>query len=93
VRYNVASDVARAASTQLRPVSAPPAESSRRGPKRSTSNPWHGERNVCTTIRIEKVIWIDVRLACSDPISGCVNSVQTYCGLEITTMQTRPRSS
>jgi hypothetical protein len=78
------------ASTQLRPESAAPMVSSRRGPKRSTRKPCAGERNVCTTISSEKVTcaWASVEPSAS--VTGRVKSAQTYCGLAIITIDTTP---
>src|SRR4051812_36736564 len=74
------------ASTQDRPDSSPPRPISSFGPNRSTSQPWNGEKKVCRTISSENVTPSVVP-------SGLVNSVQTYCGLKMAIMQTRPSPS
>jgi hypothetical protein len=86
-------DTAEPASTQPSPDSAPPAAISARGPNRSTSQPWNGEKNGCSTISSENVACNAAGLTASAAPSGFVNSAQTYCGLEIAIMQTSPRTS
>ena len=93
VTYSIARLETWAARIQLNPVISTPNESSSLGPKRSTSTPCHGERNVCTTIRIENVICSSGSVERSPEVSGCVNSAQTYCGLEITIIQMTPSSN
>src|SRR3954463_3962641 len=66
---------------------------SRRGPNRSTRPPWNGEKNVCRTISSENVTWSVESATPYFAVSGLVNNVQTYWGLEIVIMQTRPNSS
>src|SRR5450830_811213 len=81
------------ASTQLRPDMSVPMEIRRRAPKRSIRPPWNGEKKVCSTISIEKEICSSDK---GKPIlaeRGLVNSVHTYCGLEIAIMQIRLISS
>ena len=74
-------------------MSKPPVAISRRGPKRSTSQPWNGEKNVCNTISRENVTWIAAGAASNAVPRGWVNRVQTYCGLEIAIMQISPSTS
>ena len=64
-----------------------------RGPKRSISQPWNGLKKVCSTTRMENVTWMAAAEALSALPSGLVNSVQTYCGLLIAIMQTKPSRS
>src|SRR5471032_3240533 len=78
---------------QLKPDISVPTEISRLAPKRSMRPPWNGEKNVCNTISIEKVICSSDSGTPSLAASGLVNSVQTYCGLEIDIMQIRLISS
>ncbi|MNS96853.1 hypothetical protein D3C86_1092040 [compost metagenome] len=84
---------AEAASTHDSPASTVPAAISRRGPKRSIIAPWNGEKNVCSTISSENVTCNSESGTPSLAASGLVNRVQTYCGLEIAIMQTRPSNS
>src|SRR4029079_3621715 len=51
------------------------------------------ERNVCSTIRMEKVICNSASVTPSLPMSGFVNSVQQYCGLEMAIRHSRPSAS
>src|SRR5690349_7556605 len=80
-------------STQPSPLSAAPSAISSCGPNLSISQPCAGDSQVCSTIRIENVIWI----AGSDaPVvlwKDLVNRVQTYCGEEIAIMAIRPSKS
>jgi hypothetical protein len=82
-----------AESTQLAPVNTVPIDRRRRGPNLSTKYPWNGEKKVCNTIKIEKVICSSVRVTPSWPMMGFVNKAQTYCGLEIDIMQITPRAN
>ena len=78
------------------PRTAPPARSrpdQSFGPNRSTSQPWSGEKNVCSTIRRENVTCSAAGVTSSAAPRGLVNSAQTYCGLEIAIMQIRPSPS
>src|ERR1700761_8653668 len=93
VRYSIVVLDACDASIQLTPASSVPIEISRRGPKRSISAPWHGEKKACRKTRIENVTCTSGSEMPSFAISGLVISVHTYCGLEIDIMQTRPRAS
>ena len=70
-----------------------PIDSSTRGPKRSTRKPWNGEKNVCSTMRIENVTCNVASSVPSFPNRGLVKSAQTYCGLEIAIMQMTPSAS
>jgi hypothetical protein len=84
---------ARAERTHPSPVSAAPTATSVLGPNRSTSHPCAGENNVCSTISSENVI---CTVGSSAPVAawnGLTNSVQTYCGLEMAIMTTRPSAS
>ncbi len=65
----------------------------RRAPKRSIRLPWKGEKKVCSTISIEKVICSSDSGTPSLAVSGLVNKVHTYCGLEMAIMQIRPINS
>jgi hypothetical protein len=93
VRYIPSTLSTRAARIQLTPVMMAPSESRRRGPNLSIRKPWHGERNVCSTMSSEKVTWSCASSTPSCFVIGVVKSAQTYCGLEMTIMQTRPRIS
>src|ERR1700761_4467117 len=93
VRYSIDVLCAYEANTQLTPASSVPIEISLRGPKRSISAPWNGEKNACRNTRIENVTCTSGSEMPSLAISGLVISVHTYCGLEIVIMQTRPRAS
>src|ERR1700730_5012252 len=86
-------DSARPVRIQLNPVIAPPADSSQRGPKRSISKPSSGERNVWQTIRMEKVTCKLGRDTPSCAVSGRVNKVHRYWGLEATIAHMTPHSS
>src|SRR3569623_1016847 len=92
-RYTPARELTCAVSTQLAPVSSAPADSNRRGPKRSTRKPWNGDKKVCSTIRIENVTCSCDSVPPNSPSSGLVNSVHTYCGLEMAIMQIKPYTS
>src|SRR5579864_2000084 len=92
-RYSIDVVCAYEASTQLRPVSTVPIETSPRGPKRSVSDPWNGEENACSSTSSENVTCSSGSATPSFAMSGFVIRVHTYCGLEIVIMQTRPRPS
>src|SRR3954464_5409114 len=81
------------ASTQDSPVSTEPMEIRRRGPKRSTTKPWKGERKVCSTIRMENVTCSVESVTPNCACIGLVKSVHTYWGLEMAIMQIRPYRS
>ena len=93
VRYSPHNDETCAASTQLNPVSAHPAAISHRGPNRSTSHPWNGLKNVCSTINMLNVTWIEAAETFNDVPNGRVNNAHTYCGLEMAIMQISPNSN
>src|SRR5580693_2014143 len=82
-----------AESTHPSPVSAAPTAISALGPNRSTSHPWAGENSVWRTISTENVICTVGSPAPVAAWSGLTNSVQTYCGLEMAIMTTRPSRS
>src|SRR5581483_12477417 len=63
------------------------------GPKRSTRYAWNGEKKVCRMMSKEKVNCSSASVVPSFWLSGPVNSVQTYCGLEIDIMTMRPSTS
>src|SRR3954466_13613912 len=81
------------ASTHDNPVSTEPMEIRMRGPNRSTTKPWKGDRKVCSTMRIEKVTCKVESVVPNCACIGLVNKVHTYCGLEMAIMQTRPYTS
>ena len=82
-----------AESTQPSPVSAAPRAISAFGPNRSTSHPWAGDNSVWRTIKTENVICTVGNPAPVAAWNGLTNSVQTYCGLEMAIMTTRPSRS
>src|SRR6202030_1125417 len=75
------------------PVNAAPKAISAFGPNRSTSQPWAGENSVWRTINTENVICTVGSPAPVAAWNGLTNSVQTYCGLEMAIMTTRPSRS
>src|SRR5689334_432127 len=79
--------------TQPSPLSAPPSAIRSFGPNLSISQPCAGESQVCSTIRIENVIWIAGSVAPVVVWKDLVNRVQTYCGEEIAIMAIRPSRS
>src|ERR1700722_14586656 len=82
-----------AESIHPRPVNAAPKAISVFGPNRSTSHPWAGENSVWRTISTENVIWTVGSPAPVAAWNGLTNSVQTYCGLKMAIMTTRPSRS
>src|SRR6185437_10715186 len=79
--------------TQPPPDIAATTEIKRRGTKRSTRYACIGEHQVCRMISSENVHCNSASVVPSFWLSGPVNSVHTYCGLEIAIMATRPRMS
>src|SRR6185437_9323643 len=63
------------------------------GPKRSTRNAWNGEKKVCRMMSSEKVNCSSASVVPSFWLSGPVDSVQTYCGLEIAIIAIKPSTS
>src|SRR5215469_14291079 len=70
-----------------------PMEISSLGPKRSTRNAWNGEKKVCRMMSSENVNCNSASVVPSFWLSGPVNSVQTYCGLEIAIIAINPSTS
>src|SRR5580698_10633634 len=79
--------------TQPRPLRTQPSVIRKRAPKRSISQPWNGDNQVCSTISSENVTWI----AGNDPLvafcNGLTKSVHTYCGEEMAIIATRPSTN
>ena len=82
-----------AVSIQLAPLSTVPMAINRRGPNLSISLPWKGEKKVCRIISSEKVSWISASGTPSLAINGFASSAQTYCGLEMEIMHSKPSAS
>src|SRR5215469_7473581 len=82
---------------QARPTRKPPAAiiigGPRRGPSRSTIQPWNGVSQVSVAMKIEKATWMAPMLHPWVLFIGLTNRVQPYCRLAISTMQTTPSHS
>src|ERR1700688_205127 len=78
---------------QPAPLNSAPAPISNFGPSFSTRKPCTGDSQVCSTIRIVMVHCTSESAAPVVFWNDGTNSVQTYCGLEITIMTTKPMRS